>query len=320
MSDSLPATASSVEQVGTGYPRNHGAEDLGFLWDFWYPAVRSSEIRGRNLVTAMLLEIPLVLGRTDEGRAFAMRDSCPHRGIPLSYGRFDGKAVECSYHGWKFEACTGRCVEIPSLTSQDKLKVERIFSGHYPCEERDGYVWVYMTARNSPRLAEAPMAAPALPVFSDKYKITRLSCEIPSHVDQGIIGLMDPAHGPFVHQSWYWRSAHKLRDKQKTFEPIPNGFRMVPHAPSANSTAYKILGVYGQPVTTTIDFELPNQRTETIRCGKWWFIDRTVVTPIRPPATPLAVRSPYLSTWLRADTLPGNWPTFWAGAEKLCAA
>jgi hypothetical protein len=36
--------------------------------------------------------------------------------------------------------------------------------------------------------------------------------------------------------------------------------------------------------------------------------------PIRPPATPLAVRSPYLSTWLRADTLPGNWPTFWAGA------
>ncbi|MEV4137814.1 DUF5127 domain-containing protein [Dactylosporangium sp. NPDC049742] len=37
-------------------------------------------------------------------------------------------------------------------------------------------------------------------------------------------------------------------------------------------------------------------------------------SPIRPPATPLAVRSPYLSTWLRADTLPGNWPTFWAGA------
>ncbi|WP_426512672.1 glutaminase domain-containing protein [Dactylosporangium sp. McL0621] len=40
----------------------------------------------------------------------------------------------------------------------------------------------------------------------------------------------------------------------------------------------------------------------------------TTFAPIRPPATPLAVRSPYLSTWLRADTLPGNWPTFWAGA------
>ena len=35
--------------------------------------------------------------------------------------------------------------------------------------------------------------------------------------------------------------------------------------------------------------------------------------PIRPPATPLAVRSPYLSTWLPADVLPGTWPTFWTG-------
>lgn len=35
--------------------------------------------------------------------------------------------------------------------------------------------------------------------------------------------------------------------------------------------------------------------------------------PIRPPATPLAVRSPYLSSWLTADTLPGSWATFWTG-------
>jgi len=96
----------------------------------------------QRLVTAMLLEVPLVLGRTAEGKAFAMRDSCPHRGIPLSYGRLDGNVVECCYHGWRFDACSGQCVEIPSLSSQDKLKVERIFAGHFPCEERDGYVWV----------------------------------------------------------------------------------------------------------------------------------------------------------------------------------
>jgi phenylpropionate dioxygenase-like ring-hydroxylating dioxygenase large terminal subunit len=125
---------------------NAQESDAGFLWDFWYPALRSTEVTGNHLKTAMLLEVPLVLGRTAEGKAFAMRDSCPHRGIPLSYGRFDGKTVECSYHGWKFEACSGQCVEIPSLTSQDKLKVERIFAGHYPCEERDGYFWVYMNS------------------------------------------------------------------------------------------------------------------------------------------------------------------------------
>jgi len=255
--------------------------EAGFLWDFWYPALRSREIRGNKLATAMLLEVPLLLGRTTDGKAFAMRDSCPHRGIPLSYGRFDGKTVECSYHGWRFDACTAQCVEIPSLTSQDKLKVDRVFAGHYPCEERDGYVWVYMSQRGR-AMAENVPAAPKLPVFSEKYKITHLACELPSHVDQGIIGLMDPAHGPFVHQSWFWRSRHSIHEKQKQFEPIPNGFRMSPHSPSSNSAPYQLLKkMTGAPVTTTIDFVLPNIRFEEIHSGKLWFSSRATVTPVR---------------------------------------
>src|SRR5216683_756575 len=264
--------------------------EAGFLWDFWYPAVRSAEIRGKRLVKAMLLEVPLVLGRTSEGKAFAMRDSCPHRGMPLSYGHFDGQTVECGYHGWRFDACTARCVEVPSLSSQDKLKVDRIFAGHYPCEERDGYVWVYMASRdrravdNSPdtRVPETGPDAPELPVFSKKYKITHLACELPSHVDQGIIGLMDPAHGPFVHQSWFWRSKRSIHEKQKQFEPIPYGFRMSPHSPSLNSAPYQLLTrITGEGVTTTIDFVLPNMRLEEIHSGKMWFSSRATVTPVR---------------------------------------
>jgi phenylpropionate dioxygenase-like ring-hydroxylating dioxygenase large terminal subunit len=255
--------------------------DAGFLWDFWYPALRSNEVSGKRLTKAMLLEVPLVLGRTSEGKAFAMRDSCPHRGIPLSYGHFDGQAVECCYHGWRFDACTARCIEIPSLTNQDKLKVERIFAGHYPCEERDGYICVYMTAPGS-RLPETIPPAPALPVFSEKYKITHLDCDLPSHVDHGIIGLMDPAHGPFVHQSWYWRSRHSIHEKEKRFEPIPDGFRMSKHEPSSNSLPYKVLRYFsGQPTTTMIDFVLPNMRFEEIRSGHLWFSSRTTVTPVR---------------------------------------
>src|ERR1700759_5095692 len=105
--------ASQIAAVGaleSGVSSPPGSDgDLGFLWDFWYPALPSAEISGRKLARAMLLEVPLVLGRTDEGRAFAMRDSCPHRGIPLSYGHFDGKNLQCSYHGWEFDACSGRC-------------------------------------------------------------------------------------------------------------------------------------------------------------------------------------------------------------------
>ena len=281
--EAMSEPVRSILQTSDSAARDasNSENDLGFLWDFWYPAARSTAVSGKQLATAMLLEVPLVLGRTSEGKAFAMRDSCPHRGIPLSHGRFDGKTVECSYHGWRFEACTGQCVEIPSLTSQDKLKVERIFAGHYPCEERDGYIWVYMNAART-RLPETIPETPQLSVFSERYRITHLACELPSHVDQGIIGLMDPAHGPFVHQSWYWRSRRSIHEKEKKFEPIPFGFRMSPHTPSSNSAPYRMLQKYtGSPVTTTIDFVLPNMRTEEIRSGKLWFSSRATVTPVR---------------------------------------
>src|SRR5215475_702028 len=171
MHNDMSKAASIANSAESETQQTSASAEAGFLWDFWYPALRSEEIRGKRLRKAMLLEVPLVLGRTNTGHAFAMRDSCPHRGIPLSYGQFDGKALECSYHGWRFDGCSGQCVEIPSLTSQDKLKVERIFAGHYPCEERDGYVWVYMTAPGS-LLPERIPEAPELKIFSENYKIT----------------------------------------------------------------------------------------------------------------------------------------------------
>jgi hypothetical protein len=84
---------------------------------------------------------------------------------------------------------------------------------------------------------------------------------------------MDPAHGPFVHQAWWWRSRHSIHEKQKNFEPIPMGFRMSAHTPSSNSAPYKLLRLYADAdsITTTIDFVLPNLRLETIRAGKYWF-------------------------------------------------
>ncbi len=91
---------------------------------------------------------------------------------------------------------------------------------------------------------------------------------------------MDPAHGPFVHQAWWWRSKASIHEKEKHFEPIPQGFRMSAHAPSGNSAPYKLLGMYGAPITTTIDFVLPNRRYETIRCGDKWFASLTTVTPV----------------------------------------
>jgi phenylpropionate dioxygenase-like ring-hydroxylating dioxygenase large terminal subunit len=261
--------------------------DSLMLPGFWYRALRSEGVYSERLEKAMLLEVPLVLGRDPQGRAFALHDACPHRGMPLSCGRFDGSQVECSYHGWRFDAHSGQCQLIPSLTADQKLKVDRIYAGSYACEEHDDFIWVFIpepapggagfTRRNDP-----PQPAPRVPTFGEKYKLAHLTSELPGSVDHGIIGLMDPAHGPFVHQAWWWRTRDSIHEKQKAFEPIDLGFRMSAHTPSSNSAPYKLLKLYADAdsITTTIDFTLPNMRWETIRAGKYWFSSLTTVTPI----------------------------------------
>ena len=271
MSVAMKETASGPGEITTD-----------FLWGFWYPALRSEQVIGRKLVRATLLDVPLVIGRDAAGKPFALRDVCPHRAFPLSFGQFDGTAVECAYHGWQFDAHTGQCRLIPSLTADSKLKCERIYAGSFPCAERDGYIWAFMANPEGRAPQTAPPGEPELPKFSTSYRTAHLWADLPCNVDHGIIGLMDPAHGPFVHQAWWWRSRHSIREKSKEFEPIPGGFRMSPHTPSANSAPYKILKlITGEPATTTIDFVLPNQRFETIRAGKHWLTSRTTVTPIR---------------------------------------
>src|SRR5438445_11290786 len=110
----------------------------------WYPALRSRELRAGKMTTVLLLGVPLVLGRKRDGKLFAMRDLCPHRGIPLSAGWFDGETVTCKYHGWRFEPCSGRCEEIPSLTSHETLDPTKIFAGAVHCQQRDGHAWVVL--------------------------------------------------------------------------------------------------------------------------------------------------------------------------------
>ena len=265
----------------------HQTPDSLLLHGFWYRALPCGEVSRSRLQKAMLLEMPLVIGRDRQGRAFALRDACPHRGMPLSCGRFDGNEVECSYHGWRFDAHTGQCRLIPSLTSDQDLKVDRIYAGSYACAESNSYVWVFIPEPPAPgagfaKRAEPSSLVPEVPTFGGKYKTAHLTADLPCSVDHGIIGLMDPAHGPFVHQAWWWRSRHSIHEKQKNFEPIPMGFRMSAHTPSSNSAPYKLLRLYADAdsITTTIDFVLPNMRVETIRAGKYWFSSLTTVTPI----------------------------------------
>ncbi len=48
--------------------------------------------------------------RTNDDRIFALRDSCPHEGGPLSQGIVHGDKVTCPLHSWNIELATGEAV------------------------------------------------------------------------------------------------------------------------------------------------------------------------------------------------------------------
>ena len=251
-----------------------------FLYDLWYMAAPGKEIRRGKMTAKKLLGQSYLLGRDDQGKPFAMRNVCPHRGIPLSYGNFDGCEVECCYHGWRFNT-QGVCTAIPSLVSDQEVNLSRIKVPSFPCEEVQGNIWLYIPKPGSAIPDKLP-EIPRVPELGDVgYQFVESSV-FPCDIDHAVIGLMDPAHGPYVHRIWWWRTGKKTHEKTKAFAPFDLGFKMLRHKPSSNSRAYKLLG---KDISTEISFVLPGVRIEHIKVGKSAICALTTLTPVTPTET-----------------------------------
>ena len=155
------------------------------------------------------------------------------------------------------------------------FETEKIKVRHFPAAEHGQLIWVYISS-NKKFAGTPPIDPPAFP-FADRRPIMDDVLTLNCHVDHAVIGLMDPAHGPYVHRQWWWRSEKSIHEKAKAFEPRERGFAMAAHSPSSNSFAYKLLG--GKPVTE-ITFRLPGIRTEEIKVGDKTLLSFTAVTPI----------------------------------------
>ena len=274
------------------------SEEPIFLTNLWYMAGLSASLKPGHMRREMLCGEPVLLARGKDGRVFALRDICPHRAAPLSAGRFKDGDVECPYHGWRFKP-DGQCAHIPSLLQDQDLDIGRIRVRNYPAREQDGLIWVYFAA--DPK-SDAPPAAdpPVIPIGpADGHAIPRFveAQLFPCEVDHAVVGLMDPAHGPFVHRAWWWRSEASIHAKAKHHAPSLRGFTMVSHRPSSNSFAYKILG---GDLSTEIRFELPSLRFEHIRAGKREVLGFTAVTPKDAETTLVTQVFYWTAPWLAA--------------------
>ena len=58
------------------------------------------------------------------GEFYAIENSCPHKGAPLSEGTVCGHVVECGLHGWQFDVRTGECLTVRDRIRSYAVKVE----------------------------------------------------------------------------------------------------------------------------------------------------------------------------------------------------
>jgi phenylpropionate dioxygenase-like ring-hydroxylating dioxygenase large terminal subunit len=127
-------------------------DEVEMLSRMWFPVARVQDV-DHGPFGATLLGRRLVVYRAGGGIAVA-EDRCPHRGGRLSNGRAVDAALECPYHGWRWDAA-GACVRVPSQPGAHPAA--RL--GTVPSRERFGLLWA--------SLETAVMDPPSIPETED---------------------------------------------------------------------------------------------------------------------------------------------------------
>jgi phenylpropionate dioxygenase-like ring-hydroxylating dioxygenase large terminal subunit len=154
----------------------------------------------------------LVVFRDGAGRASVLVDRCPHRNAPLSAGRVHHGALECGYHGWRFDA-DGGCVAIPGLLGGT---AERKGVGTHVTRELDGIVWFWSEVDDEPE--GEPFR---LPDLGDGASQVVLTHDIDATMHAAIENTLDVPHTAFVHRGLL-RGA-KPSELTARRRPIPGG-------------------------------------------------------------------------------------------------
>ncbi|NWG55001.1 MAG: aromatic ring-hydroxylating dioxygenase subunit alpha [Hydrogenophilaceae bacterium] len=283
--DERLANRPEKDQEGERAP--YISPDIG-LSDLWYFAMPSRKLKRGKLLAKRMFDLHLVFGRDSEGRPFAMQNSCRHQAMPLSLGRFDGKRLECPNHGWLYDT-DGQCVSIPCLSEKQPQDISRIRIKSFPCRDVQGNVWIY-AGRPSDDIPDPPR----LPEVEAKHLRVDGMMRFACGMDRATLGLIDPAHGPYVHTSWLRRSDRDRREKEKRFVPSHLGFTMARHS---TKTA-QALWFMPKSMEIEVSFQLPGVHFECVRAGKHVFTGMITATPLTANETQVNYNLYWTIPWL----------------------
>jgi phenylpropionate dioxygenase-like ring-hydroxylating dioxygenase large terminal subunit len=184
------------------WPR-YDAAVLG-LRNYWYPVLWSRELRDRPVPLTVLGEKVMLM--RDRGRAVALHDRCPHRGIPLSFGRQEWPGtLSCVYHGWTFDVRTGELVVV--LTDgPDSPICGKVAVRTYPVEERIGLVWIYMGDGDAPPVEDD---IPRELIENEIAKEGRLRIR-PGNWRLAAENGFDDGHAKYLHRETLWTTTRLM--------------------------------------------------------------------------------------------------------------
>lgn len=166
---------------------------MSFLANSWYIAAWAHEVTPGQPRAFRLLNQSVVLFRDAAGDIHALEDRCPHRGVPLSMGSIKEDAMQCVYHGLRFNG-QGVCIHNPHIPGSP----ERLRTRSYPVLERHGAIWIWP---GTPEAADQTLI-PDYSVFDPErtdYRVVHGYMHVQSHVQLIIDNLLDLSHAEYLH-------------------------------------------------------------------------------------------------------------------------
>ena len=162
--------------------------------DQWYVVALTEEIRTGKKKPVRLFGQEIVVWRHNDGHLGAIDSRCPHMGASLALGRVVDDAVECPYHGFRYDE-TGKCVETP-LRKPGALIPRTLCSRHYAINEKSGWIFIFWGAPE-----DATTEIPFFDEVTEPLRHTYSVREWPVSFTRFIENTVDVAHLGTVHRN-----------------------------------------------------------------------------------------------------------------------
>ncbi|EQB00493.1 Rieske 2Fe-2S domain-containing protein [Sphingobium baderi] len=181
---------------------------MAYLRNAWYAAGWPDEIDEDTLLGRRILDEPVVMYRTSDGKAVAIGDRCPHRFAPLHLGRHVGDAIQCGYHGLEFGA-DGKC----RLNPHGGGHLPNTSVPTYPLAEKHGILWIWM---GDAKQADETLISDAFSFVADNKRAhVKGYLHVKANYMLLVDNLMDLSHGLYLH-----RGSLATQEMQENFEPV----------------------------------------------------------------------------------------------------